>query len=245
MSTDQDVRVGDRFETDQYFSYKGTLVDIDVTDVYESLSIAFRVSREGTTVTERDIAPRAFFERMCRRLPREAPTIEEQRAALKPGDVIKDPALLAKGMRFGTDALGEVWTIEGRAGDEEGWNCREARGATAGAFDHITKEQGRRFLGWAQEEKPVEPPLCEGPTEGDMSNLLKPQPAPLSKALPFKRHPDCESWHTVKRLCLSCEELIAGEMTKRPAPEPPSPEPHRYSPSGLGGVVGHVLSRLR
>lgn len=165
-------------------------------------------------------------------VPAGALTIEERRAALKVGDLIKDPELLCKGMRVrwelyagGPDTqatLGTRWDI--------GWTAVFDNGSVAKVPVFRSSSfplYPAVFLGWATEEKPVEAPATDAP--------------PKPKALPFRYVDGCLMIHN-GTVCLNCENIIAKAMDARQrlaSPRPPQREPYEPLRTGLGnGIVG-------
>lgn len=190
-------------------------------------------------------------------------SIEARRAALKPGDVIRDPALLKEGMRVytGQSPSGYTRVIAaissfGWATFSDGWSFRPDSVRRGEGWERVT------FLGWASEGDP--PKLCNAeqcdhhhePSDPACVRAKHRRPVTPPRALPFKRHPFCymPSIHVVEVMCMGCEAAIARETARLPIINGHSlgelirdgvGQPSEPSTSGLGGVVGHVLSQLR
>jgi len=207
--------------------------------------------------------------------PREAPSIEERRKALKAGEVITDPALLCKGMRV--RSLATQYEYQTTERYERGWKALGRSGDVwkdvGQAFsDYLVSSEGMAFLGWASEGEGVKAgefvamdsagSLTPAKSLRSMGQAerreeikrrideFQPQPTPTPRALPFKRHPECTVAHAAivgDRNCLGCERLIADEMAVLERDTKPENRHARPEPHTLAhsGMCGPIMGRRR
>lgn len=175
--------------------------------------------------------------------PPPSKTIEQRRAGLKPGEVIKDPVLCTVGMRLGwkypeqSESKRRGCTVTAET-NREGVPVRwDETHVGLGLLSHECFQKGGvAFLGMTGEG--VSYPRRE-PREG--APALTPAPR-----LTFKPHPRCTKLkpeaHT--SFCLVCESLIADDQAVRTAvadlrrAKPFQHGTYEPSPTGLGGMIG-------